>query len=164
MRNLKETAHKCITVRDSHVHMPSPSVAADRIYLNYLWHRITCKKTPSVFTLTGHQPPSPRSPRCEKLMLRVQRSLDHGRISGTKHLGSIRHSLKSLKHLAVPLQGGKLTSESEPSPIQNDSAVGTVAGVSNLSKSQLNKAKFKNCRTAAHFPLPTPFSSSLGFK
>lgn len=97
-------------------------------------------------------------------MLRVQRSLDHGRISGTKHLGSIRHSLKSLKHLAAPLRGGKLTSESEPSPIQNDSAVGTVAGVSNLSKSQLNEAKFKNCRTAAHFPLPTPFSSSLGFK
>lgn len=36
MRNLKETAHKYITVRDSHAHMPSPSVAADRIDLNYL--------------------------------------------------------------------------------------------------------------------------------
>lgn len=97
-------------------------------------------------------------------MLRVQSSLDHGRISERKYLGSIQYSLKSLKHLAAPLPGGKLASESETSPIQNDSAMGTVTGVSNLSKSRLNKAKFKNCRTAALSPHPTPFSSSSGFK
>lgn len=79
-------------------------------------------------------------------------------------MGRIRHSLKSVKHLAAPLPGSTFTLESEPSPIQNDSAVGTVAGVSKLSKSQLNKAKFKNCRTAALSLHPTPFSSSLGFK
>lgn len=90
-------------------------------------------------------------------MLRVQRSLDHGRISGRKHLGSIRHSLKSLKHLAAPLPGGKLTSESESSPIQNDSAVGTVAGVSNLLKSQ--QGQVQELQDCGSFSPPHPFLS-----
>lgn len=90
-------------------------------------------------------------------MLRVQRNLDQWE----KAHGKYWAFTERFETPCCSSPGGTFTSESEPSPVQNDGAMGTVAGVSNLSKPQLNKVKFKNCRTAALSPHPFFFLSGF---